>query len=146
MSRVGIRCHALGSTRTTLSVLLRAPREVALQLDGHLGDGLEDPIAVAALLEVVVEVPVHQLPEGLRRDLLHFPAADDGVCPAGGRHVDQDGRGSLALGELPLLKEDASAGLGVFGSPLVNGEPDPRPGVPARLGQGGRDLLALGHR
>jgi hypothetical protein len=33
------------------STLLGLSREVALQLDGHLGDGLEDPIAVMALLE-----------------------------------------------------------------------------------------------
>jgi len=113
-----------------------------LQLDGDLGDGVEDPVAVAALLEVVVEIPVHQLPEGLGCHLLYFLAADDGVRPAGRRDVDQDGGGSLALGEPPLLEQCAGAGLRIFGRPLVNGEPDPRPGVSPRLVEWSTDAPA----
>jgi len=39
--------------------VFRLPREVVLQLEGDLGDGLEDPVAVAAFLEVMVEMRFH---------------------------------------------------------------------------------------
>ena len=129
-----------------LRVFLWEPWEKTLQLDRHLGDGLEDPVAVAALLEMMVEVPIHQLPEGLGREPPHFLPADDGVGPAGGRDIHQNGGGSLALGKLPCLEEDAGASLWILDRLLVDGESDPCPRVSPRLGKGGRNLLALGDR
>lgn len=127
-------CQAFRGARTALRVLRRLPREEPFQLEGYLGDGLEDPVAVAAVLEVVAEVPIHRLPEGRGGQPPDRLTTDDGEGSAGGRDVDQDGRGALVLGEIPLLEEGLGAGLGVFARPLVNGEADARPGVPARLG------------
>ncbi len=81
-----------------LRPVLRFSREEPLQMDGDLGDGLEDAVAVAALVEVVVQVPVHRLPEGPGRDPVHFISAyhRKGAAPRG--NIDENGRGSLVLG------------------------------------------------
>ncbi len=44
------------------------------------------------------------------------------------------------------MKEDAGAGFGVSGRPVIDAESDPRAGMLAGFGQGGRDLVALGRR
>jgi hypothetical protein len=118
--------------------------EVALKLDGDLGDGLEDPVAVPALLEVVVQLPGHPLPEGSGSDPAHLVPTHHGKGAAPGRDVDENGRGPLVLGNLPRLEVVLGATVGIVRGLLVDDQADSGPGVPARLRQAGRDLLSLG--
>ena len=69
---------------------------MVFELESELGDGLEDSIAVPAFGEVVLEVPVHQLPEGLGRRPTDLLAADNGEGSTERADEDQEDRGSPA--------------------------------------------------
>lgn len=117
--------------------------EVVLELDGHLRQGLEDPIAKATFFKMVAEIAMDDLPECPGGDPADFLAAHHGEGPAHGGDVQQDGRGTLRLGKIPLPEHRLRLFLRIVAGVSVDKQADPGPRVSIHPRQGGCDLCAL---